>query len=84
MRASMSGRVSISYVWIGVRLWLVRSSVRPCVRSSGLVICVFLRCVANVSVCLFVFFYMIADMFIICLVVCVDVCLRQFSCRPYL
>ena len=61
MRASMSGRVSISYVWIGVRLWLVRSSVRPCVRSSGLVICLVLRCVANVSVCLFVFFYMVAD-----------------------
>ena len=53
MRASMSGRVSISYVWIGVRLWLVRSSVRPCVRSSGLIICLVLCCVANVSVCLY-------------------------------
>ena len=79
MHAFMSGRVSISYGWIGVRLWLIRSSVRPCVRSSGLVICLFLRCVANVSVCLYVFFYMVADMSIIRLVVCVDVCLRQFS-----
>ena len=35
-------------------------------------------------ICLFVyvFFYMIANISIIRLVVCVDVCLRQFSCRP--
>ena len=39
-------------------------------------------CCQCICMFVYVFFYMVANMSIIRLIVCVDVCLRQFSCRP--
>ena len=39
-------------------------------------------CYQCICMFVYVFFYMVANISIIRLVVCVDVCQRQFSCRP--